>query len=121
MHALLVCPTFGRLAAEKTEHRLNWLDFTRATIFYKPDFANGINFELQERKSWELAETFAKNWFYEKTTLPEKNEPGKKARTKLDETFAENPEANFRNLTLQKITFAIKTDFAKWNRLFAKT
>jgi len=38
-----------------------------------------------------------------------KNKPGKKARTKLTETFAKNLEANFDNSTLQKINFATKT------------
>ena len=72
---MLVCPTYGRLADQKTEHRLNWLDFTRATIFYKPDFTNETNFELQERQSRELAETFAENWLCEKNKLARKNEP----------------------------------------------
>ena len=49
-----------------------WLDFTRAIIFYKPDFDIEDEQELKERKSRELAETFAKNWLYEKPTLPEK-------------------------------------------------
>ena len=57
----------------------------------------------------------------QKADFARKNKPGKKARTKLDETFAKNIEANFRNLTLQKKTFATKTDFAKSNRLLAKT
>ena len=73
---MLVCPTYGRLAAEKTEHRLNWLDFTRATIFYKPDFTNETNFELQERQSRGLAKTYAENWLYQKIKHARKNEPG---------------------------------------------
>ena len=76
MHALLVCPIFGRLAAQKAEHRLNWLDFTRAIIFYKPDFANEINFEFAERQSRELAKTYAENWLYQKIKHARKNEPG---------------------------------------------
>jgi len=85
-----------------------WLDFTRATIFYKPDFAIEDEQELKELKSRELAETFAKNWLCQKTKLARKNEPGEKARTKLTETFAENLEANFRNLTLPNKTQAVK-------------
>ena len=89
VHALLVRPTFGRRAAQKPEPCLNWLDFTRATIFYKPDFAMGTETELKERQSRELAQTFAKNWLYEKATLPEKINLTKKARTKLAKTVAE--------------------------------
>jgi hypothetical protein len=40
---------------------LRRLDFTRGIIFYKPDFANETNFELEKRQSRELAKTFAKN------------------------------------------------------------
>jgi hypothetical protein len=42
-----------------------------------------------------------------------KNEPGKKARNTFAETFVENLEADFGDLTLQKITFATKIGFRK--------
>ena len=60
-----------------------WLDFTRTTIFYKPDFAIEDEQELKERKSRELAETFAKTWLCEKFTLPEKMNLAKKPEPNL--------------------------------------
>ena len=102
-------------------HAFNWLDFTRDIIFYKPDFAIEDEQELKERKSRELAETFAKNWLYEKPTLPEKNEPGEKTWTKLIEPLLKKC-SRFWKLDLdQKKHKPEEADFAKWNRLFAKT
>jgi hypothetical protein len=49
----------------------------------------------------------------QKVDFARKNKLGEKARTKLAETFAKNLEAKIEDLTLQKITFATKTDFAK--------
>ena len=51
---------------------LLWVDFTRTPIIYKPDFGIETKTELEERQSQELAETFAENWLYQKTNLPEK-------------------------------------------------
>ena len=81
-----------------------WLDFTRATIFYKPGIVLENGTDLSKRQSRGFAETFAKNWLYEKITLPEKHELGEKARTKLAKTFAEKNVADFRNLTLPRET-----------------
>jgi len=49
--------------------------------------------------------------------LPEKNEPGKKARNKLAKTFAKNLEAYFRNLTLPNKTQAMKNGLCKMKLL----
>ena len=68
-------------------HALNWLDFTRDIIFYKPDFAAEIEYEMKERQSRELAETFAKNWLYQKPTLPEKINLAKKPESNLPKVF----------------------------------
>ena len=46
-----------------------------------------------------------------------KNEPGKKARTKLAKTFAKNLEADFRNLILQNKTQAMKNELCKMKTL----
>jgi hypothetical protein len=43
-----------------------------------------------------------------KSYLARKNEPDQKARTDFTKTLAKNLEADFRDLTLQKITFAQK-------------
>ena len=83
VHALLVCPTFGRLSAQKPEPCLNWLDFTRATNFYKPDFILEIKTDLKKRRSREPAKTFAKNWLYKKVTMPEKTNLAKKPKPNL--------------------------------------
>ena len=103
VHALLVRPTFGRRAAQKPEPCLNWLDFTRATIFYKPDFAMGTETELKERQSRELAQTFAKNWLCQKVTLPEKM------------NLAKKPEPNLPKLLLKKSSQFRKPDLVKKN------
>ena len=63
----------------------------------------------QNARADDLPKPMLKTDFAKKNTLPEKNEPGKKARTKLAKTFAKNLEADFGDLTLQKITIAIKT------------
>ena len=55
-----------------------WLDFTRATNFYKPDFVLETETDLPKCQSRELAETFAKNWLCKKFTLPEKMNLAKK-------------------------------------------
>ena len=85
------------------KHTFNWFDFTRATFFYKPDFAETKTAELPKRRAKNLQKPllktdFAKNYF------ARKNEPGKKARTKLTKTFAKNLEANFSDLTLPNKT-----------------
>ena len=80
-----------------------WLDFTRATIFYKPDFAIEDEQELKERKSRELAETFAKNWFCKKFTVPEKM------------NLAKKPEPNLSKLFLKPWSQFWEPDFAKKN------
>ena len=56
-----------------------------------------------------------------KTKLVWKNEPGEKAWTKLAETFAENWKPVLKAWLDQKKRKPEKTDFAKWNRLPAKT
>ncbi len=84
-------------------HAFNWLDFTRAIIFYKPDFAIEDEQELKERKSRELAETFAKNWFCKKFTVPEKM------------NLAKKPEPNLSKLFLKPWSQFWKPDFAKKN------
>jgi hypothetical protein len=49
----------------------------------------------------------------QKSYFARKNEPGKKARTKLTQTFAKKLEANFTNLTLPKETQAMKNGLCK--------
>ena len=44
---------------KKQNLAFRWLDFTRAIIFYKPDFAIETEHELEKRQSRELAETYA--------------------------------------------------------------
>ena len=78
-------------------HAFNWLDFTRTTIFYKPDFAIETEHELEKRQSRELAETFAKNWLCPKTTLPEKI------------NLAKKPEPNLPKLLLKTLTLILET------------
>ena len=76
--------------AWKQNHALNWLDFTRTLIFYKPDFVLENEIDLPKRQSRELAETFAKNWLCQKWTLPEKI------------NLAKKPEPNLPKLLLKK-------------------
>ena len=61
-------------------HAHNWLDFTRATNFYKPDFVLETETDLPKCQSRELAETLAENWLYKKVTLPEKASLAKKPK-----------------------------------------
>ena len=121
VHALLVCPTFGRLAAKKTEPCFNWLDFTRAIIFYKPDFDNESNFELQERQSQELAETYAKNWLCQKRNLSEKTNLAKKPELNLPKLMLKTGSQFWKPDLTKRNASQKKTDFAKWNCLPAKT
>ena len=53
-----------------------WLDFTRATIFYKPDFVLENTTNLPKRQSRGLAKTYAKKLTLPKTDFARKNEPG---------------------------------------------
>jgi hypothetical protein len=54
---------------------------------------------------------------FAKKLLCQKNELGKKARTKLAKTFAKNLEADFRNLTLSKETQAMKNGLCQMKPL----
>ena len=69
---------------------LLWLDFTRATFFYKPDFILENTFEMEECQSQELAETFAKKWLCEKLPLPEKMNLAKKPELNLSKLLLKN-------------------------------
>ena len=71
-------------------HAFNWLDFTRTTIFYKPDFDFGKHDWLTKTQSWELAETFAKKIDFAKSGLCQK-------KTNL----AKKPELNLPKLFLK--------------------
>ena len=87
---------------KKQNPAFRWLDFTRAIIFYKPNFAIENGHDLKKRQSRELAETFAKNWLCEKATLPEQIDLTKKPEPNLLKLLLKNLEANFENLTLPK-------------------
>ena len=120
VHALLVCLACARLAAEKTKHRLNWLDFTRTTIFYKPDFVLENKPDLKERQSRELAETHAKNWFCKTVTLPEKTDLAKKPNPNLSKLLLKTLKPILETWLYQRERKPWKMDFAKWNRLLAR-
>ena len=89
--------------AWKQNHALNWLDFTRTLIFYKPDFVLENTTDLPNRQSRELAKTFAEYWLCEKFTLPEKI------------NLAEKPEPNKPILLLKPWSQFWEPDLTKEN------
>ncbi len=57
----------------------HWLDFTRDTNFYKPDFAIETEHELEERQIPGLAETYAEKLTLRKVNFAKTNELDEKA------------------------------------------
>ena len=92
-------------------------------ILHAPQFFTSLTFALEnttdlpKRQSQELAETYAEKMTLLKSYFAKKNKPDKKASPKLAETCAENLEANFRNLILQKETQAMKNGLCKMKPL----
>ena len=73
----------ARPFCQKQEPRLLRLDFTRATIFYKPDFVFENETDLSKRQSQELSKTYAEKLTLLKITLPEKMNLAKKPEPNL--------------------------------------
>ena len=106
-------------------HAFDWLDFTRATIFYKPDFAIETETDLLKRQSRELAITFATNWLSEKFTLPEKINLAKKPEPNLPKLLLKpwsrfwSPDLTKENASQKKRT--LQNETACLPKLYLKT
>ena len=77
--------------------------------------------DLPKRQSRELAETFAKNWLYEKWTLLEKMSLARKPKPNLPKLFLKTLKPILETWFCQKERKPEKTDFVKWNHLLTKT
>ena len=105
----------------KTRTRANLTWFYTLQNFWQCWLCKNQNCGRTKTPEPNLPKRLLKKWLCEPKSLPEKNEPDKKAWTQFTKTLTEKDEADFRNLTQPKLNTANETDFDESKPLFTKT
>lgn len=120
LHALLVCPTFGRLAATDQNHTFTDLILHAPQLFASLTFPTKPTLNYKNAKAKNLPKPLRKTDFAKKLLCQKRTwrnvsaSSTTKARSKLTETFAENREADNRqmkSLTCQNFAENHETNF----------
>ena len=121
MHALLGGCGLCKSLCLKIEPRLLWLDFTRATIIYKPDFAIENDTDLPKRRAENLPKPSLKTDLAKNLLCQKKRTWQKKPNPNLPKLLLKKCSRFWKPDFTEKNASQKKTNLAKWNHLLTKT